>query len=269
MKRIALPTILTISLLGIAGAANSLEHGDLYAIDEAAQQSLEYARTDESTRWINPDTGTAGTFTPVATHEGPNGQVCREYSITAVIAGRDEQVYGVACRQPDGTWLEANAEQSSVNPPAPATEAYPPTTAVYPGWNWWGLASSLAFSGSYCFDGFCFGGRYGYSYPYAYYPYSYYPYSYYPYGFGFSYSYYDYDHGDRHHGRSHYGHGSRNYGHDGQHSGKHGSRGGHSYGGRSKSVHSRGGRSHDRSSRAHSRGGRSGRSRVSRASHDH
>lgn len=29
---------------------------------------------------------------------------CREYTATARIAGRDQQIYGRACRQPDGAW---------------------------------------------------------------------------------------------------------------------------------------------------------------------
>jgi hypothetical protein len=243
----------------------------LYAIDEAAQQALEYARTDESTSWINPDTGSEGTFTPVATREGQDGQVCREYSITAIIAGQPEQVYGIACRQPDGSWVEANSQPSESGPPAPAPVAYPQTTVVYP---WWGLVSSLAFAGSYCSDGFCFGGRYGYAYPYgSYYPYRY---GYYPYSFGFNYSYYDYGsrHRSGHHYRSHDKHSNHHYRHSGHD--RNDRRSGNrthsrdSHDSRSKSAHSRGNRSHDkRSTGSRSRGSHSGKSRTARVSRDH
>lgn len=285
MKSMAPKTILLLALLGFAGAAHALQSGDVYAIDDAAQHSLEYTRTDESTGWINPDTGSEGTFTPVATHEGQDGQVCREYSIDAIIGGRPEQVYGIACRQPDGSWVESNSQPYQSEPPAPVDVAYPQTTYVSP---WWGLVSSFALSGSYCSDGFCFGGRYGYSYPYgSYYPYGY---GYYPYSFRFNYSYYDYGkhHRSGHHYRSHRSHSNNHYRHKGydrhdrrsgdrtRSRGSHDSRSGDrmrsrgSHDSRSRSAQFRGSRSHDtRSTGSRSRGNRSGKSRVARASRNH
>ena len=32
------------------------------------------------------------------------GEYCRECQQTVVIGGREEDAYGVACRQPDGSW---------------------------------------------------------------------------------------------------------------------------------------------------------------------
>jgi surface antigen len=37
-----------------------------------------------------------------------NGQTCREYQSTAVIAGARRPVYGTACLQPDGAWRIVN-----------------------------------------------------------------------------------------------------------------------------------------------------------------
>lgn len=66
-------------------------------------QTLETVRTGVPARWVNPDTGNQYTVVPTRTYESTAGP-CREYTIDAVIGGRVEQVYGTACRQPDGSW---------------------------------------------------------------------------------------------------------------------------------------------------------------------
>ncbi len=65
--------------------------------------TLESVRTGVSSSWRNPDTGNQYSVTPTRTYETASGP-CREYTINAVIGGRPEQVYGTACRQPDGSW---------------------------------------------------------------------------------------------------------------------------------------------------------------------
>jgi surface antigen len=166
----ALRLILMLAIAGAAGAAHALGSPDWVALEATAQHSLEYARTDESTPWVNPDSGTEGAFTPVATHEGPEGQVCREYAIDAIIDGREEVVYGTACRQPDGSWIEVNAEYIESDPPAP-------TSTAYSGTDWLWIIPSIAISGGYCSSSFCVGGHFG----------SYYPSWYDPWGISFSY----------------------------------------------------------------------------------
>jgi surface antigen len=77
----------------------------LDAQDEArAQQVLEYNRTGQYTHWVNPDTGADITMAPTRTYEPGPGQYCREYQTTVVVGGKQEQAYGTACRQPDGSW---------------------------------------------------------------------------------------------------------------------------------------------------------------------
>jgi len=166
----ALRLISMLAVAGAASAAHALENPDWEALEDTAQYSLEYASTDESVPWVNPDSGAEGTFTPVATHEGPEGQVCREYAVDAIIDGREEVVYGTACRQPDGSWVEANAEYRESDPPAP-------TSKVYSGTDWWWIIPNIAISGGYCSSSFCVGGHFG----------SYYPSWYDPWGFSFSY----------------------------------------------------------------------------------
>ncbi|HLU65758.1 MAG TPA: RT0821/Lpp0805 family surface protein [Kofleriaceae bacterium] len=54
-------------------------------------------------RWHNPDTGTRYELEPTDSFERA-GLPCREFRMEAEV-GRDvEEVYGTACRQPDGSW---------------------------------------------------------------------------------------------------------------------------------------------------------------------
>jgi len=79
------------------------------------QQALEDNKTNQVTRWKNPDNGATYTMKPTKTYypkkrhykhrrtvkaPGP----CREYHMTATVGGKKQQVYGKACRQADGSW---------------------------------------------------------------------------------------------------------------------------------------------------------------------
>ncbi len=249
LTALRLMSMLTIACA--ASAAHALENSDWDALEDTAQHSLEYASTDESVPWVNPDSGTEGTFTPVATHEGPEGQVCREYAVDAIIDGREEVVYGTACRLPDGSWVEANAEYSESDPLTPATEVHSGTD-----WSW--IIRNIAISGGYCSNSFCVGGQFGSFYPSWYNPWGI-SFSYWDYGRrGYYYPYYPYYY-------SYYGH--RHYRthklHVSHHQNRHRShyRGGHQTtdrGGHSKRAHSRSRRSdHDRPSNTRSRNRRS------------
>jgi surface antigen len=68
-------------------------------------QVLEGVRTGVPTEWRNPDTGNQYEVTPTRTYES-EGAPCREYTVDAMIGGKQEQIYGTACRQPDGSWKE-------------------------------------------------------------------------------------------------------------------------------------------------------------------
>ncbi len=70
-------------------------------------ETLETVRTGVPAKWVNPDTGHQYTVVPTRTYETTAGP-CREYTIDAVVGGRVEQVYGTACRQPDGSWRIQN-----------------------------------------------------------------------------------------------------------------------------------------------------------------
>lgn len=68
-------------------------------------QALEHAPDLESVRWHNPDNSTSYMVTPVKTWRHQDGRYCREYQTRAMVGGRSQEVYGQACRQPDGSWV--------------------------------------------------------------------------------------------------------------------------------------------------------------------
>lgn len=68
-------------------------------------RTLNDNRTGESTTWVNPDTGREYTVTPTRTFEDESGP-CREFQLDATIGEQsDQDVYGTACLQADGSWL--------------------------------------------------------------------------------------------------------------------------------------------------------------------
>ncbi len=66
-------------------------------------QALEYGADRRPVIWHGPG-GSEYRVTPGGAYSGAPGVYCREYATTARIDGRLEQLYGTACRQPDGSW---------------------------------------------------------------------------------------------------------------------------------------------------------------------
>jgi surface antigen len=82
----------------------ALDRTEQQAMAETFQYALEYNKIDEESSWVNPDTGHSGAVLPVETYVNEQGPYCREYIQTIIIGGEEQQGYGTACRQPDGTW---------------------------------------------------------------------------------------------------------------------------------------------------------------------
>ena len=82
----------------------SLDRADQLYMQQAEQQAL-VAPVGDTIAWSNPDSGNSGTVTPVreGTHQ-VTGEYCREFQQTVSVGGRNQEAYGTACRQPDGTW---------------------------------------------------------------------------------------------------------------------------------------------------------------------
>jgi surface antigen len=66
---------------------------------------LEYASDRQRIQWTGA--GYDYDVVPLRTFQN-NGMYCREYQTTATVGGRPQQVYGTACRQPDGAWKIMN-----------------------------------------------------------------------------------------------------------------------------------------------------------------
>lgn len=71
---------------------------------EGAYQRATTAPVGETITWSNPDTGNQGSITPTREGTSTTGAYCREFQQTVIIGGKEEQAFGVACRQPDGAW---------------------------------------------------------------------------------------------------------------------------------------------------------------------
>lgn len=90
-------TVLGVLVGGSVG--RSMDEVDRLYVDHA----LETVPNRDSLAWQNPDTRAAYEVTPLATYQD-GGRYCREYTATAWVAGKEQQIYGTACRQPDGSW---------------------------------------------------------------------------------------------------------------------------------------------------------------------
>jgi surface antigen len=81
---------------------SSLDRADELHRQRAIEQAL-VAKPSQPITWTNPQTGHRGSVTTTRKYR-TSGRQCREFQQTVVIGGREEQAYGNACRQPDGSW---------------------------------------------------------------------------------------------------------------------------------------------------------------------
>lgn len=97
---VAIGTGALIGVLVGGQIGSHLDRGDRACL----RGSLEHVRSGRTVAWRNPDTGAHYRTTPMRTYRTQAGRYCREYTTTATVGGRRQQVYGTACRQPDGDW---------------------------------------------------------------------------------------------------------------------------------------------------------------------
>jgi surface antigen len=81
----------------------SLDRADMAYANRAQQRSYA-APVGETISWNNPESGNYGTYTPTREGRSTSGRYCREYNQTINVGGRQQQAYGQACQQPDGSW---------------------------------------------------------------------------------------------------------------------------------------------------------------------
>lgn len=98
-------TGLGVLLGALAGSeiGRTMDEVDRMKADQAAHQATQ-APLGETITWNNPATGNHGSYTPTRDGTSARGEYCREYQQTVTVGGRTQDAYGIACRQPDGTW---------------------------------------------------------------------------------------------------------------------------------------------------------------------
>ena len=94
------------SMLGNS-VGRSLDRADRRAVSRAEDEAHQ-APVNETISWRNPESGNYGTVTPVREGVSSTGRQCREYYHTVTVGGRQEEAYGTACLQPDGSWQIVN-----------------------------------------------------------------------------------------------------------------------------------------------------------------
>ena len=79
-----------------------------HSMDSTDNTNMNHAMTNptnKSTTWTNKKSGNTYTMAPTSKMMAYHGnQHCRKYHTSAIMGGETKQVYGVACRQADGTW---------------------------------------------------------------------------------------------------------------------------------------------------------------------
>ena len=84
-----------------------MDQADIERMYEAQQEAYT-APIGETIYWENPETENHGSFTTTRQGETISGQYCREFVQSVTIDDEEEQAYGTACQQPDGTWQIIN-----------------------------------------------------------------------------------------------------------------------------------------------------------------
>ncbi len=67
-------------------------------------QTLETQKTGQTSTWTNSSSSTSFTLTPTRTFTSPTGEPCRDFTMSALINGKTQQIYGTACRDQNGKW---------------------------------------------------------------------------------------------------------------------------------------------------------------------
>lgn len=143
MKGVTRILMILLGTLLWTGSVFGQDVGELMAPEQLAmsdtiQYALENNPSNQSSDWVNPDTGNSGGIVPVRTFTDGQRGPCREFISTIVIGGEQQQGYGTACRQPDGTWQLVSDPSTTVQTPPPAaqTNIYitdpPPRYYYYP-----------------------------------------------------------------------------------------------------------------------------------------
>ncbi len=78
--------------------------GDLVFARAAVSEVMSKGGNDASVSWENPQTGSRGTVTPIATARSEEGATCHEFLASFERAGSSSWMQGEACRAGKGKW---------------------------------------------------------------------------------------------------------------------------------------------------------------------
>lgn len=98
--------VLAIAAGTIAGALIGGSIGKNMDDNDRARMAMALERNDvnQPAYWHNARTGANYEVIPVRNVQRRGNRYCREYRTVADIGGKKQQLYGTACRQPDGSW---------------------------------------------------------------------------------------------------------------------------------------------------------------------
>ncbi|MDP3725766.1 MAG: RT0821/Lpp0805 family surface protein [bacterium] len=102
--------LMTTAVGALAGAwlgnevGRSLDRADRISAEQTAQRALDSSPDGRAVSWRNPNSGHSGAVMPTQTYQMANGNYCREFQQVLTVGGKQEQGYGTACRQQDGSW---------------------------------------------------------------------------------------------------------------------------------------------------------------------
>ena len=82
--------------------------GDLIIARAAVSEVMTKGGKDASVSWENPQTGTRGTVTPIATARNEDGLTCHDFLASFEREGSSSWMQGEACRASKGKWEVRN-----------------------------------------------------------------------------------------------------------------------------------------------------------------
>ncbi|MDD3288344.1 MAG: RT0821/Lpp0805 family surface protein [Alphaproteobacteria bacterium] len=81
----------------------SLDKADRSELSRAESRAYT-APLGQQITWNNPQSGNSGSVVPVRDGYANDGAYCREFQQNITVGGKQQQGYGKACQQPDGSW---------------------------------------------------------------------------------------------------------------------------------------------------------------------
>ena len=92
------------SLVGYA-YGDSLVPSDRAMFKKSAKVAMDNIKDGNVYSWVNPDTGVAGTITPIKSYYAENNKICRDFDATIAVEKRVGLTKGRACKIGMDAWM--------------------------------------------------------------------------------------------------------------------------------------------------------------------